>query len=195
MFGQELVDLVRRGVDDLEGDIALLEGVLAAARFSRGRFQDVLDRSGDVPEVTAWPGTLGGSPGFSGLPGVAELEGVLPEVRRGGDVNLMDALRVLAECCGGVVRTREAASALVRTGRSRSSVTNLAGYLGRKMAASGEFERASSSRGGVYRWLLYVPAPAGMGLAEGESGLGDPVFPGPSCSCGDPCLEGGVVAG
>ena len=85
----------------------------------------------------------------------AKLEAALLDVGLSRRDNILEMLRVVAAANGGLVPLRETAAVLKKLGLSRSSASNLPGYLIKRMGSSGEFEREGKTGSGVYRWLRY----------------------------------------
>ena len=87
--------------------------------------------------------------------GESHLERVLREAEVTKRTRIVDVLRIVASSNDGLVLLGDTAHLLVSMGLSRSSVSNLSGYLIKQMQKSQEFEREGEWGSGVYRWLLF----------------------------------------
>ena len=205
MFGEELRELVRRGVTDLDTDVEFIESLLAAAKDARGLFRGVLSPA-EVDSVnlqvdyheTRHPSRhraleiatpVAGDPvAGSQAHAYPEFEQKLRDAGVGASDDLVVMAKVWADMHDGVVLSRALAMALRAMGFSQSSMTNLPSYLSRKMFASQEFERLGRRGSGRYRWLSYRDYPA-CGDASGESVDGEgPVTSGFSGDGTDPIV-------
>ena len=68
---------------------------------------------------------------------------------------IIEMVRVIAAANDGVIVLQETCAVLKKMNLSRSSSTNLPGYLIKKMLQSQEFVKAEEFGRGVYRWLLF----------------------------------------
>ena len=118
-----------------------------------GMGRDVL-REG-IEEVSI--GEVAGVPTAVVDSGVSEshLERVLREAGVTRRTRIVDVLRIVASANDGLVFLGDTAHLLVGMALSRSSVSNLSGYLIKQMQKSQEFEREGEWGSGVYRWLLF----------------------------------------
>ena len=181
MFGEELRRLVRRGVAELDRDVEVLESLLEAARGARDLFLEVVssdeDDSESLPEddcetlspppreelETAAPLTVRSVTGYQDHSYVEFEQALLASGKRGTH-DLIGMAQVWADLHDGMVLSRDLAVALSSMGLSKSSMTNLPSYLGRKMVASREFEREGRRGSGRYR-RVYPLGPARDGDA------------------------------
>lgn len=91
----------------------------------------------------------------------AKLEAALLAAGMSRRNSISEMIRVVASANNGLVPLRETCAALRKLSLSRSSASNLPGYLIKRLLGSGEFEREGESGSGLYRRIRYVEsAPA-----------------------------------
>ena len=182
MFGDKLMQLVDQGVAVLDQDIKLIELLLEATRDARGHF-DVMRLEGSTHVRLAQEDQGSPPPTGHGLVGRpaptkrpfgpgdrARFESALAAAGMSSASAIIDMATVLAIANAGLVQTREAASVLIGMGLSESSLVNLAGYLGRRMRESDQYERVGKKGSGVYKWLPFEEWAPGDGVPIGEDG-------------------------
>ena len=91
----------------------------------------------------------------------AKLEAALLAAGMSRRNSILEMLRVVASANNGLVPLRETAATLRKLNLSRSSASNLPGYVIKRLLGSGEFQREGQSGSGLYRRIRYVEsAPA-----------------------------------
>ena len=94
------------------------------------------------------PATAGYSPGS-----YSQSENALVNAGVTRRTAILEMIRVIAAANDGLVVIQEANAVLRKLDLTKSSATNLSGYLIKKMMRSNEFERVDELGRGVYRWL------------------------------------------